>query len=219
MTIKKTIINGPSSKESIERSESDTLGVSTTPRESSPEHASLEGNHGEKCSDNKGVDTKSVATPPPKRQPINRTGKGGFVKGGRTNPKRAPSTHTKNIIADADQYNPSGTLKKLGFDPIVAVVKTIKELDQKLRWMKKQPKPSMPAIAQMMNTKRALVADLLRYGYRPVPEKTVNEQIQVPIGITLTDKPMSEIGLEVAPLSKSSLSKDDSDSSKAEVKH
>ena len=114
----------------------------------------------------------------------------------------------KKLLVDADPYDSAKTLKALHFDPIVEAVATIKELDQKLRWMKKQAKPSMPSIAQLLNTKRAVINDLLRFGYRPVPEKTVSELQFIPIGITLTDQPMSEIGIENISIGDLELKKD-----------
>jgi len=129
--------------------------------------------------------------------------RGGFRKGaGR--PKR---TKMEEIVATSDPYDSAATLKKLNCDPIVAAVEALKEVDLKVKWMKRQSKPSMPAIAQLMNVKRALINDLLRFGYRPVPEKIINENHEIPIGITLTDKPMSDLGLERV----SSREDDDSD--------
>jgi len=114
----------------------------------------------------------------------------------------------KKILAISDAYDPVKTLKLLKFDPIVACVEAITEVNQKVRWMKRQPKPSMPAIAQLLNTKRALVNDLLRFGYRPVPEKTISEHQFIPIDITLTDQPMSAIGIESLLFGDSALQKD-----------
>lgn len=109
---------------------------------------------------------------------------------------RRGSGRPKKTLSDSDPYDPVKTLKAVHFDPIIQAVAAIKEVDQKVKWMKRQPKPSMPAIAQLLNTKRALINDLLRFGYRPVPEKTISEHQFVPIDITLTDQPMSAIGLE-----------------------
>jgi len=116
----------------------------------------------------------------------------GGARRGAGRPKKLQVALSKS----SDPHDPVKTLKALKFDPIVECVDAIKEVDQKMRWMKKQPKPSMPAIAQLLNTKRALINDLLRFGYRPVPEKTVSELQFVPIDISLTDRPMSEIGIE-----------------------
>ena len=119
----------------------------------------------------------------------------------------------KGLDITTDPYDSTKTLKALNFDPIVEAVAILKELDQKIKWMKRQARPSMPAIAQLLNTKRAVNNDLLRFGYRPVPEKTVSELQFVPIDITLTDQPMSEIGIERLSIGDLDLKKD------LEIKH
>ena len=106
--------------------------------------------------------------------------------------KRGPGRPKKVAIDEshiiADPHDPTATLRALGFDPVVETIKTIKEVDQKLRWVKKQGKPSQAAIAALMATKRALNADLLKYGYRPVPEKVISENHNFTFGIALTDE-------------------------------
>ena len=87
----------------------------------------------------------------------------------------------------ADPYDPVSTLKSLGYDPIVKTVVQIKEVEKEIRWVKKQSRPSQAAISALMATKRALNADLIKFGYRPIPEKVINENHNFSFGIELTD--------------------------------
>lgn len=99
----------------------------------------------------------------------------------------------KHIIENP--HDPTATLKAMGYDPIVETIKTIKEVDQKIRAIKNKKfgRPSQAAIAALMSTKRSLNADLLRYGYRPIPEKVVQENRNFTFGIELTDEASGEI--------------------------
>ena len=123
-----------------------------------------------------------------------------------------PRNITQEDLKNLDPYDSSATLKKMGYDPIIETIKAIKEIDKEIKWMKSKAKPSMPAIAQLRNTKRALTSDLLRFGYRPIPEKTVQETHFKPIDILLTDEPAKDVGLETVPV----VPEDISDVDKAE---
>ena len=95
-----------------------------------------------------------------------------------------------------DPHDPASALRAVGYDPIIETIKTIKETDQKLRWCKKQSRPSQAAIAALMATKRALNNDLLKFGYRPVPEKIIQENHNFSFGITLTDSDGSDVEVQ-----------------------
>jgi len=95
-----------------------------------------------------------------------------------------------------DEHDPASVLKALGFNPIAELISTLKECDSKLRWVKKQPKPSQAAIAALMATKRALNSDLLAYGFRKIPEKLIQENHNFSFGIELTDTDGSLIEVE-----------------------
>ena len=95
-----------------------------------------------------------------------------------------------------DPHDPASALRAMGYDPIIETIKTIKETDQRLRWCKKQSRPSQAAIAALMATKRALNNDLLKFGYRPVPEKIIQENHNFSFGITLTDTDGDDVNVE-----------------------
>jgi len=95
-----------------------------------------------------------------------------------------------------DQYDPVKTLKASSYDPIVETLKTIRETKSQIKWVKKQPRPSQAAIAALMATLRALGNDLLKFGYRPIPEKIINENHNFTFGIQLTDHEGSLIAVD-----------------------
>ena len=107
------------------------------------------------------------------------------VKRKRGRPKKI-DVDTSHILKDP--HDPTATLRTLGFDPIVKTVQQIREVDKEIRWVKKQSRPSQAAISALHATKRALNSDLLKFGYRPVPEKIIQENHNFSFGIKLTDQ-------------------------------
>jgi hypothetical protein len=112
------------------------------------------------------------------KKPSNR---GGYRPGA----GRPKGSKTKRI-----QIDPQGSTKRLeelGFDPVEATVKMFFEVEKKIAEMEANPKTSTMAIASLVNTKEKLINNLMRYGYRPVPDKTEVEQSTFTFGVDLTD--------------------------------
>ena len=101
--------------------------------------------------------------------------------------KRGRGRPKKVVNAAFDPHDPVATLKALAYDPIAETIKSIKDVESRMRWCKKQSRPSQAAIAALMATKRALNADLLKFGFRPIPEKIIQENHNFSFGIQLTD--------------------------------
>jgi len=81
-------------------------------------------------------------------------------------------------------------LKELNFDPMLAMVELYHETAQIIAEMEDPNHPrrySAPALASLMINKQKIVNDLMRYGYRYVPEKIEQEVTEKkPFQITLT---------------------------------
>jgi hypothetical protein len=81
-------------------------------------------------------------------------------------------------------------LKELSFDPMEHMVELYHETSQIIAEMDDQNHPrrySAPAMASLLINKQKIVNDLMRYGYRYVPEKVEQEITErKPFQISLT---------------------------------
>lgn len=103
---------------------------------------------------------------------------------------------SRNKKIEIDPHGSTARLESLGFDPVEATVKMYFEVEKKIAKMEEDPKSSTMAISNLYNTKEKLVNNLMRYGYRQVPEKTEVEQNVQTFGITLTDQAPSDVSTE-----------------------
>lgn len=119
--------------------------------------------------------------------------RGGARKGAGRKPGSKPGKYlTKRVntskrTIEIDEHDSVSKLEALGFDPIKATVVMIEEVDQRITEMKALKKVSHHAITGMYQIKEKLINNLLKYGYRPVPEKIINEYEFEPLQIKLTD--------------------------------
>ena len=96
---------------------------------------------------------------------------------------------SKNKKIEIDPHGSTARLEQLGFDPVEATVRMYEEVGKKIIEMEANKNVSAMAIANLYNTKEKLINNLMRYGYRQVPEKTEIEQSNFTFGVTLTDSP------------------------------
>ena len=102
-------------------------------------------------------------------------------------------------------------LEELGFDPIKSMVALHEEVTTMVQEMEDPAcsrRYSAQALATLMITKQKIINDLMRYGYRPVPEKQEQEITEKkPMSITLTGL----APVVAAPLPGEAKPEDDSD--------
>ena len=122
-----------------------------------------------------------------KETPKETKSKLGGKRPGAGRPKGARNLRPSRVEIDA--HGSTKKLEALGFDPIEAHIKSIEEIDIRLRKEDQKNKPSSMAISQLLSIKEKHVSSLMRYGYRQVPEKSEVETKVNTFGITLTDSP------------------------------
>ena len=108
------------------------------------------------------------------------SGQWGGLRPGQGRPKGS-----KNIVS----HDSVSKLAELEFDPIEKLVESYHDLNRRIRDIENSARPSQMAIAQLVSVRERVVNNLLKYGYRPVPERTeqVVEEVK-PISIVLTKK-------------------------------
>ena len=90
-------------------------------------------------------------------------------------------------------------LQALGFDPIEAMVNRYHKVEEILNQMLNGPRaPSTVALAQMYTLQAKIAADLIRYGYVPVPEKDAGDDEDGSTMIILTEDTKDEDGNKVS---------------------
>lgn len=103
---------------------------------------------------------------------------------------RAKGTVIKSKI---NPYKGVDKLEELGFDPLEKHIQSYRELTELMEETKDDGTPVVKvgsmAHAQMLNTRKSILDTLMKYGYRPVPEKQEIEHSQkAPVMIKLTHK-------------------------------
>jgi len=128
-------------------------------------------------------------------------GRGG-KRAGAGRPKGSKNNFSKHSVE---------RLEQLGFDPMSKMVDLYHETTKMVEEMEDpnhSRRYSAQALATLMITKQKLINDLLRYGYRPVPEKQEQEITEKkPMSITLTGL----APVVAAPLPGEAKPEDDSD--------
>jgi len=123
---------------------------------------------------------KEEVSDPSLAEPVSGDGRGG-KRPGAGRPKGSKNNFSKHSVE---------RLEELGFDPMEKMVELYKETTTMVTEMEDANHPrrySAQALATLMITKQKLINDLLRYGYRPVPEKQEQEITEKkPMSITLT---------------------------------
>jgi len=108
-------------------------------------------------------------------------GQNGGKRPGAGRPKGSKNQFSKHSVE---------RLKELNFDPMLAMVELFHETSQIIEEMDDKNHPrrySAPAMASLLINKQKIVNDLMRYGYRYVPEKIeVETQEKKPFQINLT---------------------------------
>jgi hypothetical protein len=107
-------------------------------------------------------------------------GRGGWRAGG-GRPKGSKNIHSKESIRK---------LEALGFDPIEMMVDKYWELEALINRIISGPKPSMQAVAMLVNTQQKISNDLMSYGYNKVPDRPKDveeEEKKQPVRLVLTD--------------------------------
>ena len=125
---------------------------------------------------------------------VTKPGRGG-KRAGAGRPRKK-DREMQELSAKADKFDPAKTLKELGYDPLVGSYQLLREIDLKIKEFRRQPKPSQPAIAALLATKAKVTDSMLRYGYRPVPEKTISENVEIPLSIGLTERKLEDEGIQ-----------------------
>ena len=100
---------------------------------------------------------------------------------------------SRNKKIEIDPHGSTARLESLGFDPVEATVKMFFEVEKKITEMEANPKSSTMAISNLYNTKEKLINNLMRYGYRQVPEKSEVETTTFTFGVELTDSPVDPV--------------------------
>ena len=137
--------------------------------------------------DDPNVAKEKALVDPNATEPKALKGKNGGKRPGAGRPKGSRNQFSKHSV---------DRLKELNFDPMLAMVELYHETSQIISEMEDPNHPrrySAPALASLMINKQKIVNDLMRYGYRYVPEKieqevTEKKPFQVNLtGITVTD--------------------------------
>jgi len=144
---------------------------------------------------------KEEVSDPSLAEPVSADGRGG-KRPGAGRPKGSKNNFSKHSVE---------RLEELGFDPMEKMVELYKETTTMVTEMEDSSHPrrySAQALATLMITKQKLINDLMRYGYRPVPEKQEQEITEKkPMSITLTGL----APVVAAPLPGEAKPEDDSD--------
>lgn len=120
-------------------------------------------------------------------EPKAEVGKNGGKRPGAGRPKGSRNQFSKHSV---------DRLKELNFDPMLAMIELYHETAQIISEMEDpnhSRRYSAPALASLMINKQKIVNDLMRYGYRYVPEKieqevTEKKPFQINLtGVTVTD--------------------------------
>jgi len=108
-------------------------------------------------------------------------GQNGGKRPGAGRPKGSKNQFSKHSVE---------RLKELNFDPMLAMIELYHETSQIIAEMDDKSHPrrySAPAMASLLINKQKIVNDLMRYGYRYVPEKIeVETEEKKPFQISLT---------------------------------
>lgn len=132
-----------------------------------------------KADPNLALEEKSVD--PNATEPTVEKGKNGGRRPGAGRPKGSKNQFSKHSV---------DRLKELNFDPMLAMVELYHETTQIISEMEDPDHPrrySAPALASLVINKQKIVNDLMRYGYRYVPEKIEQEVTEKkPFQISLT---------------------------------
>jgi hypothetical protein len=127
--------------------------------------------------------TEQVVVDPNATEPESQVvvGQNGGKRPGAGRPKGSKNQFSKHSV---------DRLKELCFDPMEAMVDLYHETSQIIQEMDDQNHPrrySAPAMASLLINKQKVVNDLMRYGYRYVPEKIESEITEKkPFQISLT---------------------------------
>lgn len=90
-------------------------------------------------------------------------------------------------ITEVDPHNPINTFKMMGFDPIVASIQLLKEIDKTIKEIKRNPKPSWPAISTLFGVKERINTNLTKYAYRIQDPSPDTLDSRIPFAIELTE--------------------------------
>jgi hypothetical protein len=127
--------------------------------------------------------TEEVVVDPNATEPESQVvvGQNGGKRPGAGRPKGSKNQFSKHSV---------DRLKELSFDPMEHMVELYHETSQIIAEMDDQNHPrrySAPAMASLLINKQKIVNDLMRYGYRYVPEKVEQEITErKPFQISLT---------------------------------
>jgi len=114
-------------------------------------------------------------------EPTVEAGRNGGRRPGAGRPRGSKNQFSKHSV---------DRLKELNFDPMLAMVELYHETTQIISEMEDPEHPrrySAPALASLVINKQKIVNDLMRYGYRYVPEKIEQEVTEKkPFQINLT---------------------------------
>jgi len=127
--------------------------------------------------------TEQVVVDPNATEPETQVvaGQNGGKRPGAGRPKGSKNQFSKHSV---------DRLKELSFDPMEHMVELYYETSQIIHEMDDQNHPrrySAPAMASLLINKQKIVNDLMRYGYRYVPEKVESEVTEKkPFQISLT---------------------------------
>jgi hypothetical protein len=102
----------------------------------------------------------------------------------------------QDAVNSMDPMDPVAQFIKLGFDPLAASIFMIREVDKRLKWMMSQSKPAMQAISALMGVKERLISNMMKYGYKTIGDRADAGVISIPLSITLTDRPISDLKIE-----------------------
>ena len=121
-------------------------------------------------------------------------GQNGGKRPGAGRPKGSKNQFSKHSV---------DRLKELNFDPLLAMVELYHETAQIIAEMEDPNharRYSAPALASLIINKQKIVNDLMRYGYRHVPEKIEQEVTEKkPFQINLTGVVVEDAVIEEAP--------------------
>lgn len=125
--------------------------------------------------------TEEKIVDPNSTEPVAEKGKNGGKRPGAGRPRGSRNQFSKHSV---------DRLKELNFDPMLAMVELYHETTQIISEMEDPDHPrrySAPALASLVINKQKIVNDLMRYGYRYVPEKIEQEVTEKkPFQISLT---------------------------------
>jgi len=139
------------------------------------------------------------AVDPNATEPTSDVGAWGGKRAGSGRPKGSKNQFSKHSV---------DRLKELEFDPMAAMVELYHDTQQMIQEMDDPKHPrrySAQAMASLIITKQKLINDLMRYGYRHVPEKIEQEITErKPMTINLTGLAPPETVIEPEDIIESS---------------